>query len=454
MNTFQCPNGYYVSRFSTAFDGTERFYKFGCSKFSSSIVMFDEVCTTTETASTENGDMYLSCGSDQYTVGIEVVESVTKDVDSWQLLCCKSESIHLRHGDCIDTKFINDHRRPSTFSSSAQIIRRWQAMSENGDRRWWLQLCPVDIDLKKPKTKSDIRARRQVPWEWSRGRFPALSTGYNPLLSARMEMEEELRKRIFDKSNLPALPNIGFMGNFPEQQHIKDRMFTEKSSTTEPATHGYNHGSRIHQFDEKLMPMKSSGTRLDSYKVPNVKEKGTTSISSTTTTMPSPLTFPTLLPMTWPTLNWLGNPKKEIKTKHGKTTPPPMATDKPIEALDYYDIYDEHFDKAKHEEGGLLGGVSELFQNLQDGLSLAEAAFPNNRFKAQIELPRTSVTPPHLMFATDEDSLAIGPFVQQTEKKLGPHPKRPSSTENTNKQEVNTIEKMLQMFGLCGHHEL
>lgn len=77
----------------------------------------------------------------------------------------------------------------------------------------------------------------------------------------------------------------------------------------------------------------------------------------------------------------------------------------------------------------MLRGVSDLLQNLQDGLTLAQVAFPQRdgaSLHLKLGLPSTTARPT-FMFASrfsktiqktscvldDEDSLQIGSFVQQ-----------------------------------------
>uniref|UniRef100_A0A1I8AP67 CVNH domain-containing protein n=1 Tax=Steinernema glaseri TaxID=37863 RepID=A0A1I8AP67_9BILA len=391
MTTFQCPNGYYLSKFGSAFDGTERFYNFACSRFSSDMLVFDEECTTTETASTQNGDLYLSCGSDQYTVGVEMIENVAPGVNSWQLLCCHSESIKIRTGDCIDTKFINDYRRSSTFSSSAQIIRRWQAMAENGDRRWWLQLCPVDVNIKKPEKESDIRARRQVPWQWSRGRFPPVVEEYNPLFMEQEKREEIRRHRLFEENNRVLQKDVAARRKF---------MTTPETSTT----------------------------------------------TTTTTTSTEELTQSTTAAARMPT-----------STRRTKTT-----TEKHTNALDYYDMYDDNFDKTKHNgPNGFLNGISDFLQNIQDGLSMAQIAFPQPGTKKTKQGTTTDAPAFKIDSSSDDDSLTIDMTAPNMKGRAfiqaGPMPDVPVEAKRRKPLPVpniegGTIENMLQMLGLCKGH--
>lgn len=51
--------------------------------------------------------------------------------------------------------------------------------------------------------------------------------------------------------------------------------------------------------------------------------------------------------------------------------PTTFSTVKEDVAIDYYDVYDENFDKSKHiSRQGILGGVSDLLQNIQVHITL------------------------------------------------------------------------------------
>ncbi|VDN51996.1 unnamed protein product [Dracunculus medinensis] len=386
--TYQCPDGYFLSMFSSAHDGSERFYKFGCTKFSDVHLAIDENCNVSESTSPENGDLYLSCGSDQYTAGIEIIDSSKENSGLWQLLCCYSDLINIRKSDCIDTKFLNDLRRASSFSSGTQIIRRWQAMLENGDLRWWLQVCPVDIERSKAyqESSNEIRARRQIPSEWSRGRFPTMEL--YPLFMKQKYIDKHRQLRLFDSN---------------KRMHI----FSDtKNSTSKKST-------------------KNNGTSTDISTVPsNHGQPKFTKISTITA---------------------------KVKKEDG--------------AIDYYDAYDENFDRKKYEgRGGILSGVSDLLQNLQDGLSIAQAAFPK---KTNLKLSYPTSTEPAFLLSHDEDSLSIR-INHEADKninsvvnmrRLGPYPEKPEKPQQEKqnslaplKIDAGSIQQMLQFLGLCNGH--
>uniref|UniRef100_A0A0M3I0T3 ZP domain-containing protein n=1 Tax=Ascaris lumbricoides TaxID=6252 RepID=A0A0M3I0T3_ASCLU len=416
--TFQCPINYYLSRFGSAYDGSERFYKFSCSRFGGPYSVLDEVCTVSDAASTENGDLYLSCGSDQYTVGVEVVENISSNLNSWQLLCCNSESVRIRTTDCIETKFLNDIKRAATFSTGAQIIRKWQAMFENDDLRWWLQLCPVDITVKKPEDimHGEVRARRHIPWEWSRGRFPPIEV--NPVFMEQEPLDERRRLRLFENTNqvrllprselVPAV-HPGFANPFA--QPTDDPLRILKETAMPPMQHSSNY--RTVSLSTTVQP--SSGVVTESF--------------ATDESMP------------------VSKGSQIRENEDG--------------ALDYYDAYDENFDKAKHEgKGSILSGVSDFLQNLQDGLSLAQAALPSSK-KLVYKTKMTTTDTPAFLLSRDDDSLTIGVKNSEKEKldsvvkmqRYGPNPSRPNESQEQPAAiklgDPGTVQQMLQFFGLC-----
>uniref|UniRef100_A0AC35TQ71 C-CAP/cofactor C-like domain-containing protein n=1 Tax=Rhabditophanes sp. KR3021 TaxID=114890 RepID=A0AC35TQ71_9BILA len=485
MSTFQCPNGYFISKFASAYDGTERFYKFSCTKFGKDVILHDEECTTTEAATTENGDMYMSCGSSQYTVGVEIIENVQTSVDSWQLLCCKSNQIEIRSGDCIETKFINDNRKSSFFSTGTQVVRRWQSMSENGDRRWWMQLCPIDINIKKPQgVLGEVRARRQVPWEWSRGRYPVTDSDYNPQFLDQEKLQGSQRRRLFTNSrespeNILVFSREGMATTIPEQEEeitpgpIRLKNINGRY-TANPGTDRLENYAKSLQHKYYTTPQPSSTTTLS-----------TTTEQPPTTTQTSPSTT------------------KLYRTVRPATTVAPLSEgdkpEKPTSGIDYYDVYDENFDKKKHakKNNNLLDAVQDMFENIKDGLSLVqfpikqpantqhqqqnnegyieppEVGYNGNQNNGGFNQPRLPThpiyvnLPPKIMplgepiaFSSDDGSFNInsdGPN-SKISFKMGPFTNQPSESDPkiirplVPKDGQGTIDTILQTLGLCQGH--
>ncbi|VBB35456.1 unnamed protein product, partial [Acanthocheilonema viteae] len=66
------------------------------------------------------------------------------------------------------------------------------------------------------------------------------------------------------------------------------------------------------------------------------------------------------------TASQLSTSKPLTKTTASSIKPTTFSAVKEDVAVDYYDVYDENFDKSKHaSRQGILGGVSDLLQNIQ-----------------------------------------------------------------------------------------
>ncbi|KAM3728292.1 Oxysterol-binding protein-related protein [Dirofilaria immitis] len=336
-----------------------------------------------------------------YTAGVRIIEDNSETFSAWQLLCCSGKSVKIRIHDCIDTKFLNEHRRSSTFFTGTQIIRKWQAVLDNNDLRWWLQLCPVDvINNKRIQDNASSRARRQIPWQWNRNRFD----------SFRVEP-------MFMKEDSPGDIRSRFFSNMHHAQ-----------TTSETPLLQFGTEQKTVRNSKKPIANRNTKTEL----VTEMKLSQSSTLKSLTNVIES-------------------------------TTLSAVQEDV---AIDYYDIYDENFDKSKHaSRQGILGGVSDLLQNIQDGLSIAQAALPSH--KKQVHETTTTTDGPAFLLSRDEDSLTIGmkhdseSSINNARLKLqrfGPKPSRPNASQAVSTSfklgNPGAIQQMFQFFGLCKSHEL
>ncbi|MFH4979949.1 hypothetical protein AB6A40_006658 [Gnathostoma spinigerum] len=462
--SFECPDGHYLSHFSTAHDGVERFYKFSCSNFIETstqreIRSIEEMCSVTDPTASDGDDIFLSCGSHQYTTGVQIGEKLANGFDTWQLLCCNSEQVRIRTDDCIDTRFLNDFRRSATFSSGAQIIRRWQAMADKEDLRWWLQLCPVDIVV-KPKNEGsfeDVRYRRHVPWEWTQSRFPPVA--YNPLFLEREELANDRRRHMIHLTNrvqlLPSPVTLRPMTAIHNHHHpVVQESATNNRLDDHSNRKAFSSPTRVKKPTE--LKLGRSGFAIEPEVAVLTAMQESTSLSPRSATLPKARVKPSATRST------------SAKTTPSTTSARPKITTSILEtvdgAIDYYDAADENFDRSKYEGGGtLVSGLSDLLQNLQDGLSFAQAALPTGN---RLILPTTSPGP-FISLNRDDKSLTMRMKHNDRNRKMdsvvslkryGPNPEPPTHSDSMSSTfhlgDPNAIQNFLQFFGLCKTHEL